>query len=163
MKKSRWREFKQRIYVKAPVERVYRLWATSAGLTKWWPIKARYTTPEGRNVGSNDLAEEGGRYWMAWPGGVEESGTVLEANNRDLIKFTFGKDIRVTVKLIKRKKGTLVDLVQRSAWPSEEENMEVYLEYYPGWVFYLTNLKSVLEARADLREKEPDVEHLINL
>jgi hypothetical protein len=100
---------------------------------------------------------------MAFPGGVEEEGSILEANNADMIKFTFGRDIRVTVKLIRRKKGTLVDLLHISSWPTEDENLEVYLEYYPGWVFYLTNLKAVMESRVDLREKSPDVNNLINL
>jgi uncharacterized protein YndB with AHSA1/START domain len=157
----RYRQFTKRIYVKASLDAVYKAWATAGGLARWFPRQAKYSSPEGRSLGTTGLAEEGGRYWMGWPGGVEEEGTVLETDPHGRFSFTFGKDIIVTVTLSKTLRGTLVEVVQQNK-RKDEENLQVTLEYTNGWTFYLTNLKSVLEHSADLREARPDVDSLVN-
>jgi hypothetical protein len=37
-----------------------------------------------------------------------------------------------------------------------------FIECGSGWSFYLVNLKSILEGGPDLRNKNPDVKHVIN-
>jgi uncharacterized protein YndB with AHSA1/START domain len=157
-----YRDVRARVYVNAPMDRIYKSWATVAGLERWFAARARMLSPEGRDLGREGPAEEGGRYSWQWADGTREDGTFIEVDNSTLLKFTYGRDVLVTVKLMLTSKGVLVDAHQH-AQRSDAENLALALDDSNGWTFYLANLKSVLEHGADLREARPDVEGLVNV
>ena len=55
---------------------------------------------------------------------------------------------------------TVVELTQ-SRIP-EDENRGIYVDCSYGWTFYLANLKSVLEGGIDLRNKNVDIQNVVN-
>ena len=157
-----FRDVRARVYVSAPMDRVYKAWATVAGLERWFPARARMLSPEGRDLGREGMAEEGGRYTWTWADGTREEGSFLEADNSTRLRFTFGRDVIVSVQLMVTSRGVLVD-VQQHAQRSDAENLALALEHSSAWTFHLANLKSVLEHGNDLRDPRPDVEGLVNV
>jgi len=157
-----YRDVRARVYVNAPMDRVYKSWATVAGLERWLTARARMLSPEGRDLGREGPAEEGGRYSWTRADGTREDGTFVEVDNSMLLRFTFGKDVVVKVQLTLTSKGVLVD-VHQHAQRSDAENLALALAHSSRWTFYLANLKSVLEGGADLRDARPDVEGLVNV
>jgi hypothetical protein len=57
---------------------------------------------------------------------------------------------------------TRVRLTQEGM-PESTAGLQMFIDCYGGWTFYLTNLKSVMEGGLDLREKTPGRGHLINM
>ncbi len=156
-----FRDVRARVYLNAPMDRIYKAWATVAGLERWFPARARILSPEGRDLGREGLAEEGGRYSWTWADGTREDGTFIEADNSTKLKFTFGRDVIVTVLLAPTHNGVLVDVLQH-AQRSDAENLALALDHSNGWTFYLANLRATLEHGVDLRELRPDIDGLVN-
>jgi len=157
-----FRDVRTRVYVNAPMDTVYKAWATVAGLERWLTARARLLSPEGRDLGREGLAEEGGRYSWTFADGTREDGSFVEVDNSTLLRFTFGKDVLVKVQLMLTSRGVLVD-VHQHAQRSDAENLALALSHSSRWTFHLVNLRSVLEHGADLRDARPDVEGLVNV
>lgn len=76
-------EFTKKIYIAAPLSRIYRSWATEAGICAWFLSEAAYHAPDGSRRGPEELVQAGDRYtwkWHQFDG--EESGTLLEADGK---------------------------------------------------------------------------------
>jgi len=160
-----WNEFKLRVNIDAPLEKVYPLWATPGGLEAWFLRRAIFTAPDGAGARKNsDPLQKGDLYkwyWFGYPDSVAEKGAVLEANGKDQFRFTFSLGCPVHISLYRECDETIVELVE-SGLPTDEETMwRHYVGDSKGWIFYLANLKSVLEGGLDLRNRKLELTNVI--
>jgi uncharacterized protein YndB with AHSA1/START domain len=158
-------QFKLRVTTKTSIENVYRAWASPAGLGSWFIGIMNFTTPDGTVRSGEELAQAGDEYTCYSrknPANLIIKGKVLKANGRDLFSFTFSKECPVTISIFTEHGETIAELIE-SNLPTDEETMRRhYVGDSKGWIFYLTNLKSVLEGGLDLRNKNADITNVIN-
>ena len=160
-----WSRFILRIPVMADSETLYRLWMTQEGLESWFLRKAAFTNAKGTPVPWNELADVGDTYewmWHGWGDDTVERGSILQCNGKDNLQFSFGKAGNVMVSFKKEQGEMMVELLQDQI-PTDEKGKEYYhLGCSKGWVFYLANLKSVVEGGLDLRNRNVELKDVVN-
>ena len=55
-------EFTKKIYIAAPLGRIYTSWATQAGICSWFLKEAAYHAPDGSRRGPEEPVQAGDRY-----------------------------------------------------------------------------------------------------
>jgi len=157
---DKWTSFKVTGDYNIDIRSLYEAWATPAGLEKWFLRKADFFTiprrlrePE-EFILKEDVYEW---YWYGWGDDSSEKGQILEANGTDLIKFTFAKDCIVTVEISSRNGISLVELTQENIPLENDPAKNLFVQCQTGWLFYMTNLKSIIEGGVDLRNKKLEV------
>jgi uncharacterized protein YndB with AHSA1/START domain len=159
-------QFKLRVNIKTSIENAYRAWATPAGLSSWFLGKVVFTDASGNARGNDDFGQENDDYSFyvyrpSNPDKIVVSGKVLKANDKDVFSFTFSKGCPVSVTIYSEHNETMVELLE-SRLPTDEETIRKhYVGDSRGWIFYLTNLKSVLEGGLDLRNKNEFITNVI--
>ncbi len=165
MSQHDWSRFTVRIDVKAPVEKLYRAWATRAGMEYWFLRLSEYKKPDGSLRDNEELVGKGDSYkwlWHGWPDDTVENGQVLECNGKDLFKFSFGKAGNCSVRIYEEQNATIVELVQDEI-PTDEHGMQYWhVGCKTGWTFYLANMKSLFEGGVDLRNKNERLQQMLN-
>ena len=159
-----WSRFELRIDVKCNIEDAYQAWATKQGLEKWFLRKANFTN-SGLAVGPADYVHKGDEYewyWFGWSDEMVEKGTILEANGKDLLRFVFGNAGEVSIRIFPEKDIMIVELRQEKIPLENNGQVNFHLGCSKGWVFYLANLKSILEGGIDLRNKNDQLKNVIN-
>ena len=142
------------------IRSLYEAWATTEGLEKWFLRKAEFYAIAGRLrdpeefIMKEDVYEW---YWHGWGDDAVEKGEILEANGTDLIKFTFSGGSIVTISLYSRNDVSIVELTQENIPEESDPLKNLYIQCQTGWLFYMANLKSVLEGGVDLRNKKLEV------
>jgi uncharacterized protein YndB with AHSA1/START domain len=158
-----WTTFTRRITVNAPTQTIYDAWAVPSHIETWFLRLAVYVDANG-NPKSRDIAvETGDKYLWRWHGysdDVNEKGTVVEAKGTDRFAFTFTQECLVTVTIKNENGETVVELTQ-SRIPDDPDR-GIYVDCSYGWTFFLSNLKSVLEGGIDLRNKNVDIQNVVN-
>jgi len=161
-KNFNWNKFTHGIYLNAPSEKVFVFLATATGICKWFMGKAKYYYKDSNIRLGNDFAQKGDSYLWNWLNkDLELKGMVTEVEENKIFQFTFSPLYIVTLRLNsdgKRTQLTLTHEYQESAVKNEFN----YLNCCTCWVFFLTNLKSVIENGIDLRETEVKDEMLVN-
>jgi uncharacterized protein YndB with AHSA1/START domain len=157
---DKWTHFKVTGDYNTDIRTLYEAWATPAGLEKWFLRKADFFTiprrlrdPE-EFILKEDVYEW---YWHGWDDDASEKGQILEANGTDFIKFSFAKDNIVSVTISSRNGVSIVELVQENITLEPDPSKNLFVQCQTGWLFYMTNLKSILEGGVDLRNKKLDV------
>ena len=156
------KSFFHSIYLNKPVNEVYKYAATASGFEKWFIGNAVFTAPSGivRKPGETASADDMYNFkWLAKDYSV--SGKVLETKINSLFRFTFGSLFIVTITVKEDKGKTLLTLHQQYAEEAAANDF-AHINCCVCWIFFLTNLKSVLEHKADLRETESDNPSLLN-
>jgi uncharacterized protein YndB with AHSA1/START domain len=160
-----WNRFAVRINVDAPIEKLYHAWATREGMEYWFLRLSEYKKPDSSLRGNNEFAVKGDTYTWLWHGyddDTVEHGSILECNNRDLFKFSFGKAGNCTVRIYEEKGEKIVELVQDEI-PTDEDSRHYYhVGCKTGWTFYMANLKSLYEDGIDLRNKNVELQNMLN-
>jgi uncharacterized protein YndB with AHSA1/START domain len=160
-----WSRLVKRINVRAEEKKVYAALTTPHGLEKWFLRKAIFTDRQGqlRNpLHSVEVGDQYEWYWHGYGDQTVEKGTILENNKADRVGFTFGKAGVVSISL-KQEEGELIIELTQEGIPTDEENkVNFHLGCSTGWVFYLTNLKSIAQGGIDLRNKSLSLKHMIN-
>ena len=160
-----WSSFVTRINVNAPIEKLYALLATSIGMEYWFLRMSEYKKPDGNLRAGDEPAQRGDTYrwrWYGWSDDVTEEGTILDCNGNNLFKFSFGKAGDCTVQIKNEKGYTMVELTQENIPDDDQGKHYWYVGCKTGWTFYLTNLKSLCEGGIDLRNKDEQLQHVIN-
>jgi hypothetical protein len=145
---KQWSEFRLRVNIRVPVDKAYAAWATPAGLESWFLRKA---------ILKDNYYEW---YWFGYPDDVVEKGTITAANGSNLFAFTFSLGCPVNISFYREHDETIVELVE-SGLPDDEMGIKHYVSDSKGWIFYLTNLKSVLEGGLDLRNRKVALTNVI--
>jgi uncharacterized protein YndB with AHSA1/START domain len=160
-----WNRFAVRINIDAPIEKLYHAWATREGIEHWFLRLSEYKKPDGSLRSKSELVGKGDTYKWLWHGyddDTVEHGSILECNNRDLFKFSFGKAGNCTVRIYEEQGETIVELVQDEI-PVEEDSKHYYhVGCKTGWTFYFANLKSLYEGGIDLRNKNIELQNMLN-
>ena len=149
--------FIKKIRIKAPLEVIYRMWSTSAGLESWFLRSAQFYRDD-KILGADELVNTGDRYtwqWHNWD--PTESCDIIEANGRDHLLFSFGGSSKVSVDLEQSGDSVMVVLRQYDIPTDEKTKLEVHVGCSNGWTFWLANLKAFLEHGIVLNETEYDI------
>ena len=159
-----WSSFTQRININAGIQQLYNCFATRAGMQSWFLRLSEYRR-EGDLLADDELIKEGDTYkwlWYGHPDSTVETGQILIANDRNELQFTFGKAGNVTVKIYEEKYENIVELTQENIPTDDDSKKDWYVGCSTGWVFYLANLKSIMEGGIDLRNKNIDLQRMLN-
>ena len=160
-----WSQFTKRINIRANVHDIYRLWATQQGLEKWFLRKAESKAPDNTLREPNEFVQKGDVYtwfWFGYSEEVSETGSILEANGKDLLQFTFSGKCVVSIRIKEEPGELVVELKQENIPVDEISKARYHMDCSTGWTFYLANLKSVLEGGIDLRNKNEKLKNVIN-
>lgn len=160
-----WSRFTVRINVKAPIDVLYKAWATRKGIEHWFLRLSEYKKKDGTLRGNEEFTAPGDSYkwlWHGYPDTVVEEGTVIDCNGKDYFKFRFGKAGDCTV-IIKEEEGEkIVELVQENIPTDEYGKQYWHIGCKMGWTYYFANLKSMLEGGIDLRNKNEKLQNVIS-
>jgi len=159
-----WKQFTRRIPIQSDLEKVFLCFSTSAGLKKWFLRENIFTDANGKQRGEDEITQPGDEYSFLWHGyddNVTEKGKVISHNNRDHIEFSFTADSVVNVFLKEYKGQTIVELTHSKLPLNDDPKQNLYVQCSTGWVFYLSNLKSILEGGIDLRNRDVDLQGMI--
>lgn len=164
MEQSQWSKFKLRVNLNASIEEAYRCWGTPAGLEKWFLRDASFKDAAGNVKSKDSLLQAGDTYqwlWHGYPDSIMEKGKVLKANDTDEFVFTFSLGCPVTISIYQEAGETIVQLVESDLPTDQETMLQHFVGDSKGWIFYLANLKSVLEGGLDLRNKKEELVDVI--
>jgi uncharacterized protein YndB with AHSA1/START domain len=157
--------FTVRIPVNASAEKIFKAWTTPAGLEYFFLRSAVFTSKDDDVRKADEAVQVGDSYrWMWWGYGddTDEKGMVLEQNERDRFKFSFGKAGDVTVSIDNADGERIVTLTQENIPTDDKGFRDYYIGCKGGWTFYLANLKSVLEGGIDLRNRNEKIGEVIS-
>lgn len=157
MKQLTWDAFEKKIFIKADISEIYRLWSTKSGIIQWFLSDAVYTR-NGLEISDQENFKSGDQYtwfWHNWDG--KEEGTILEANGSDFINFSFAGSCEVSVRLEKHDQAVLVSLKQSNIPQDDKSKLEIFYGCSNGWTFWLANLKAFVEHGILLNETEFDL------
>jgi len=150
--------FTKKIFISAPLPKLYWCWGTEEGITSWFLRKASYTSIAGEKRQAGAPIQKGDQYiweWHNWDG--QEKGTILKANGIDFIEFSFAGECKVAVSLETFKESVLVSLRQYQIPTDDEHKLSIHYGCSNGWTFWLANLKAYLEYGIQLNETARDL------
>jgi uncharacterized protein YndB with AHSA1/START domain len=160
---NHWSEFRLRVNINAPMDKAYAAWATQEGLESWFLKRADLmagTIPRQRG----EKAQKGDEYefrWFGYPDSTSHKGKVIAADGKSQFTFTFSQDLPVSVSIYRECEETIVELVETFDPTDEEVVRKHYLGNMKGWIFYMINLKSVLEGGLDLRNRKEELKNVL--
>lgn len=159
-----WSKFTLRVNIKAPLEKVFNYFETPEGWEHWFLRRAIFLNSKDQQRGTNETIETHDLYEFYWHGysdDICEKGVVMENNNTDEFCISFSKKAPVRFSLSRELGETIVTLVATKIKTDDQSKMNHYVQDSRGWIFYLLNLKSVIEFNNDLRNKKEDLKDLI--
>lgn len=161
-----WDSFIVRIDAKAPIDKLYTAWATRAGIESWFLRLSEYKAADGTVRKDDEPVQKGDTYiwlWHGWPDDTVAHGTILDCNNKDFFRFSFGKAGDCTVRIYKEQGETIVEIVQENIPDDDTGKHTWHVGCKTGWMYYFANLKSVYQAGNDLRNKKEGIGKLLNV
>jgi uncharacterized protein YndB with AHSA1/START domain len=162
---SKWQDFRLCLNIDSDIPTLYNLWTTRAGLNSWFLRTANFYTEKGQLRAEDDNAKAGDHFLWHWHGHSDdekEEKQVIEANGVDRFAFRFSGNCLVSVRLFTQNQVTFVELIQSEIPWNEDPKKNLHVQCSVGWTFYMSNLKSVVEAGIDLRNKRLDVQGVIS-
>lgn len=160
-----WSRFTVRININAPAEKLYQAWVTRENIEIWFLRFSEYKTKNNTVRKGDEPVQKGDTYvwrWHGYPDSVKEEGTILEANGKDFIKFSFGKAGICSVSIREEDGETIVEMLQENI-PTDDHGRQYYhIGCKTGWTFYFTNMKSLYEGGIDLRNKNEKLQDMLN-
>lgn len=155
-------KFTHGIYLNSPIEKVYQYIATASGIAKWFIGEAKYYYKNISIRPGNQYSEKGDSYLWKWLNkDFELKGLITESEENKMIQFTFSPLYFVTITLTNEKERTKLTLTQEYQSGAEKDEFN-FINCCVCWVFFLTNLKSVIENGIDLREADVKDDMLVN-
>ncbi|MTI25486.1 SRPBCC family protein [Fulvivirga kasyanovii] len=161
---NQWSKFRLRVNVKTDMAAAYKAWNTSEALESWFLRKAVFKDAEGNLKDKKAPIVEGDTYewfWYGYPDSVVEKGKVLKANGKNVFSFTFSLECPVTITIYEEAGETIVELVESDLPTDTETALKYFVGDSRGWIFYMANLKSILEGGLDLRNKRMELTNVI--
>ena len=160
-----WSRFTVRINVRAPTEKLYWCWATKEGIEFWFLRRSDYKRPDGTLLKNYEFVKKGDSYswwWDGYPDEVVEHGAILDCNDKDFFKFKFGGAGDCSVRIYEEQGERIVELLQDQIPTDEKAKQNWHIGCKTGWTFYMANLKSMLEGGIDLRNKNEQLQNMLN-
>lgn len=160
-----WDRFVIRLPIKETPDRIFKAWTSQEELEKWFLRSAEFKKEDGSSRKRNSEIEEKDTYTWLWHGYGDDSaekGVILENNGRDRLKFKFGNAGNVTVTVKEAAGEHILELTQDEIPTDEKSQINFHIGCSKGWLFYMTNLKSILEGGIDLRNRNVELTDVIN-
>ncbi|MBC7946727.1 MAG: SRPBCC domain-containing protein [Chitinophagaceae bacterium] len=159
-----WSSFKLRVNIKKTIEELYSNWTTPQALESWFLREAVFVDADGKERSRSASVQKGDTYtwrWHGYPDDVKETGIVLEANGSDLFRFSFSLGCPVTIQIYPEAGETIVELMESDLPTDDKTTSGHFVGDSRGWIFYLANLKSIVEGGIDLRNKNVNIRDVI--
>ena len=148
-----WSQFHVHMYYLAPREEVFRRFATAAGLESFFVDSAEQKAPDGTPRGRDEIVRSGDTYQWKYVHDFAHGGTFLAVEPNRLVRFTFG-DMTVEVAFRTVGDATEVDLHQAGCATVDPGRAWQHVNCRSCWIYFLTNLRSVLADGRDLRDRD---------
>ncbi len=149
-----WTQFNVYMDIRAPLEQVFNAWATAAGMESFFAKTMPYRAPDDTPRAPTEYAAPGDTYDLAFHHPFAFSGTVKEVEPPRRFVFGFPDIMLVTIELSTVDHFTRIHLHQGNIPITPDERVMMHMNCRSCWVYYLLNLKSVLEHGHDLRDPE---------
>ena len=146
-----WTSFKLYATVRVSPKKVIAAWITSSGMESFFVEMMQITDPEGSLRNPNTSAYAGDRFTWRWHNGRRISGVYLSVQDDGSVSFTFGES-KVRIRVHPVGGSTLLELTQYDIPDTPEARMHVHTNCRAAWVYFLTNLRFVLERGIDGRD-----------
>ena len=159
-----WARFVLRIPISADKQTIFSRWTSQSGLESWFLRKAEFKKPDGNPRKPNDQIQINDSYewmWHGYPDEVSETGKILDLGEA-ILKFSFGKAGNVTVTIKEELGQQILELLQDEIPTDENSKMNYYLGCSKGWVYHLTNLKSIIEGGLNLTNRNEELKDVLN-
>ena len=127
--------------IRAPPHTIFETLTTPSKICKWFTAQA-----------SIDPAK-GGLYYFGWKNGRHRSGKILDWKKDQSLILEWlqnGENTRVAFWLTPRRGSTLLRFRQ-TGLPRDLARPVDFISIYAEWVYYLTNLRALVETGRDLR------------
>jgi uncharacterized protein YndB with AHSA1/START domain len=137
------RTIRQTFEIRSSPDRVYTALTSPGILNRWFTDK------------STMAAKPGGRYRFSWNGGYLHKGKVLAATPSRLLVLAWpqdGLETEVSFKISKSREGSLLRF-QHEGVGFTPDRSQTFVGIYTGWMYYLSNLRALLETDRDLRSR----------
>ncbi|KAF2512812.1 SRPBCC domain-containing protein [Flavobacterium zhairuonense] len=158
-----WTSFTKTIAIKAKISDIYNAWTIADELEKWFLEKVSFFNDNQKPIDKDQNVSEGFTYEWLWHLYKDSMlGKITTANGKDYLQFTFEGNCLVDIKLSETNSYTIVELRHHNIPTDDYSKQYIRLGCSNGWHFYLTNLKSVYEGGLDLRNKDENLNPMIN-
>lgn len=158
-----WTSFTKKIAVKAKLNDIYNAWTKASELENWFLEKVSFFDTNQKLISKDENATESNTYEWFWHLYKDPMlGKITSANGKDYLQFTFEGTCLVDINLSETDGYTLVELRHHNIPTDDFSKQYIRLGCSNGWHFYLTNLKSVFEGGLDLRNKDSNLNPMIN-
>ncbi|MBZ4034483.1 SRPBCC domain-containing protein [Flavobacterium sp. 17A] len=158
-----WTSFTKKIAVKAELADIYNAWTKASELEKWFLEKVSFFDANQEPLSKDENVSERNTYeWLWFLYKDSMSGKINSANGKDYLQFTFEGNCLVDINLSEKGDYTIVELRHHNIPTDDSSKQYIRLGCSNGWHFYMTNLKSVYEGGLDLRNKDGNLNPMIN-
>ena len=148
-----WSQFHVRMYYLASMDEVWRRFSTARGLESFFIYAATHTSADGKVRGADETVAAGDTYQWDYVHNYAHGGEFLEVVAREKVAFTFGS-MRVDISFRAVDGAIEVDLHQTNCALEDPERAWQHLNCRSCWIYFLTNLRSVLAGGPDVRDFE---------
>ena len=151
-----WSKFEITYYYNAHITRVFRTFTESQGLESFFIARSVYTDQQGAVRDEHEQPRAGDTYQWQFRQAFSVSGTISEIKQKQQFSFSFGP-MQVDVYFRVLGNQTEVHLVQSNIPDTKSGKVFGHLNCRSCWVFFMTNLTSILDYGVDLRDENPDL------
>jgi hypothetical protein len=141
------------MYYLAPLEEVFRRFSTAAGLESFFIHQATHIAPDGTQRASDEPAQSGDDYHWTYVHDFAHGGRFEQVEPGRLVRFTFGP-MMVDIHFRDLGEATEVDLHQTNCATVDPERAWQHLNCRSCWIYFMTNLRSVLAGGPDIRDHQ---------
>ena len=156
-----WSELQVTYFVDAPIERVYRLWATADGMARFWGDEVTALNTDGNKKPDNAEYANGDRIHLLFPTQSDTEIEILNIESNKFVLFSFGEGygwVFVSFSTEESTEDQRTRIVLRQFGMSDDikTRWEIHAHARGWWIANLMNIQSVLVHGFDLRVREPD-------
>ena len=148
-----WSQFHVRMYYLAPIREVFRRFSTQAGLESFYIYRAEHLALDGSRRSPQEVVKAGDRYDWTYVHKFRHGGEFEAVEQDRYLRFTFG-EMTVAISFRQVGEATEVDLHQTNCAIDDPDRAWQHLNCRSCWIYFLTNLRSVLACGQDVRDFE---------
>jgi len=146
-----WSQFYVHMYYLAPLEEVFRRFATPAGMESFFVRRARFTAADGTERAPDEFFACGDAYEFEYVHDFSHGGTILTFEQNVSFSFSFG-ECGVAIHFREVDRATEVALHQTDCPLDDPQRAWMHMNCRSCWIYFMTNLRSVLASGQDVRD-----------